>query len=255
MFQVNNLTDNERVNEIDAMGAFHVIECEFADPTLDQLKTMYYAKEVGVPLKRINRKKQLLVELNGNSVTIQSGAMQWMIGNITSSTGVKGVGDLIGKAFASKVTKENAIKPVYSGEGLLMLEPTFKHILLIDVSEWGSIVMEDGMFYACDGSLDVGVSARKTLSSAAVGGEGMFNLCLTGKGFAALESSVPKDELYEFVLENDVLKIDGSMAIAWSNSLQFTVERSSKSLIGSAVNGEGLVNVYRGTGRVLMRPQ
>ena len=40
----------------------------------------------------------------------------------------------------------------------------------------------------------------------------------------------------------------------WSKSLDFTVERSSKSLIGSMVNKEGLVNVYRGTGKVLMAP-
>ena len=33
-----------------------------------------------------------------------------------------------------------------------------------------------------------------------------------------------------------------------------SVERSGKSLIGSAVNGEGLVNVYRGSGRVLLAP-
>lgn len=44
------------------------------------------------------------------------------------------------------------------------------------------------------------------------------------------------------------------MAIAWSGSLDFTVERSGKSLIGSAASGEGLVNVYRGTGKVLMAP-
>ena len=37
-------------------------------------------------------------------------------------------------------------------------------------------------------------------------------------------------------------------------SLNFTVERSGKSLIGSAASGEGLVNVYRGTGKVLMAP-
>ena len=37
-------------------------------------------------------------------------------------------------------------------------------------------------------------------------------------------------------------------------SLQFTVERSSKTLLGSVVNKEGLVNVYRGTGRILMAP-
>ena len=44
------------------------------------------------------------------------------------------------------------------------------------------------------------------------------------------------------------------MAIAWSQSLQFTVERTTKTLVGSAASGEGFVNVYRGTGRVLVAP-
>lgn len=38
------------------------------------------------------------------------------------------------------------------------------------------------------------------------------------------------------------------MAVAWSNSLSFTVKHSGESLIGSAASEEGLVNVYRGTG-------
>ena len=60
--------------------------------------------------------------------------------------------------------------------------------------------------------------------------------------------------MIEITLNNDVLKIDGSMAVAWSGGLEFTVERSGKSLLGSAVSGEGLVNVFRGTGKVLMAP-
>ena len=35
---------------------------------------------------------------------------------------------------------------------------------------------------------------------------------------------------------------------------RFTVERTTKTLIGSAASGEGLVNVYRGTGKVRMSP-
>ena len=60
--------------------------------------------------------------------------------------------------------------------------------------------------------------------------------------------------VFVFDLDNDTLKIDGSMAIAWSQSLQFTVERTTKTLVGSAASGEGFVNVYRGTGRVLVAP-
>ena len=94
---------------------------------------------------------------------------------------------------------------------------------------------------------------RKNLSSV-FGGKGLFNLSLVGKGFCALESFVPREELYEFDLKDDTVKIDGNMAVCWSGSLEFTVERSSKSLFGSMMNGEGLVNVYRGTGKILMAP-
>jgi len=169
-------------------------------------------------------------------------------------SGIKGVGDFFGKAIASKVTKEAAVKPEYTGTGLIMLEPTYKYILLEEVSEWGSLVLEDGLFLACDSGIKQNVVGRPPLPSAVAGKEGLFNLCLSGSGIAILESPVPRDELIEFNLQDDEVKIDGNMAIAWSNSLKFTVERSSKSLMGSAVSGEGLVNVYRGTGRILMAP-
>ena len=67
-------------------------------------------------------------------------------------------------------------------------------------------------------------------------------------------SDFTKEELIEVVLDNEELKIDGNMAIAWSSNLQFTVEKSTKSLIGSGLSGEGFVNVFRGSGRVLMAP-
>ena len=84
--------------------------------------------------------------------------------------------------------------------------------------------------------------------------EGLFNLCLEGSGHAVLNSSCPIKELYEITLDNDCIKIDGNNAVCWSRSLAFTVERSGKSLIGSAASGEGLVNVYRGTGKILVAP-
>lgn len=68
------------------------------------------------------------------------------------------------------------------------------------------------------------------------------------------KSPVPREELIEIDLHDDEIRIDGNYAIAWSGNLEFKVEKSTKSLVGSAVSGEGLVNVYRGTGKVLMAP-
>lgn len=118
----------------------------------------------------------------------------------------------------------------------------------------GAVVLDDGLFLACDSKLKHKAVARSTFSSAVAGNEGLFNLSLSGQGIFCIEAECPKEELVEISLQDDVLKIDGNYAIAWSASLQFTVERSGKSLIGSAASGEGLVNVYRGTGKVLMMP-
>ena len=110
------------------------------------------------------------------------------------------------------------------------------------------------MFLSCEDSIWLKVVPRNTLSSAVLGGEGLFNTVLSGEGVVAFESPVPADELIEVELTDDVVKLDGSMAIAWSEGLKFTVERTTKTLIGSAASGEGLVNVYRGTGKVLVAP-
>ena len=181
--------------------------------------------------------------------------MQWTVGNVNATTGVKGVGDFFGKAVRGKATGESAIKPEYTGNGILVLEPTYKHILLVDLKDWnGSIVLDDGLFLACDARLKHKAVMRSNLSSAVAGNEGLFNLGVVGEGVLCLEAPCPKEELVEITLQDDVLKVDGNMAIAWSGSLSFTVERSGKTLIGSAASGEGLVNVYRGTGKVLLAP-
>ena len=138
---------------------------------------------------------------------------------------------------------------------MLVLEPTYKHIILLDLSQWnGSVVLDDGLFLACDSQIKHKAVMRSNFSSAVAGNEGLFNLGLVGNGAVCLESACPKEELITIELQNDVVKIDGNMAIAWSGSLDFTVERSGKTLLGSAASGEGLVNVYRGTGKVLMAP-
>ena len=250
MYQIKNFTDNDDMKVIDSLGAFSVIEYQRDLSVMPHTAmTAYYCNEMNV------RKRQVVCDVAKSNVTVQAGAMQWTVGNVNATTGLKGVGDFLGKAMRGSVTGESAIKPEYTGDGTLVLEPTYKHILLIDVADWnGSIVLDDGLFLACESTLKHKAVMRSNFSSAVAGGEGLFNLGIQGTGILCLESVCPREELVEIVLDNDVLKVDGNMAIAWSGSLDFTVERSGKSLIGSAASGEGLVNVYRGTGKVLLAP-
>lgn len=248
MYQINNLFDNSNMVCTAQMGKFSVYEHQ-RDLSVNEwnAETAFFSAEMNV------RRRQVLVKLENSGCLLQAGAMQWILGNINMETGVT-MGNFLGKAIGAKVTGETMAKPEYKGSGYLMLEPTYKHIILVDVAQWGHIVLEDGLFLAADNTLQHKVVSRKSLSSAVLGGEGLFNLSLSGQGIAVLESPVPQQELIMFNLQDDEVRIDGNMAIAWSGSLDFTVEKSTKSLIGSAVSGEGFVNVYRGTGSILMAP-
>ena len=251
MYQIQNFTNNDDIKILSQLGPFAVVEYQ------RDLSVMPHEAQIAFFCNEMNvRKRQVICDMSkAQGITLQAGAMQWMVGDVNATTGIKGVGDFFGKALRGQVTGESAIKPEYVGNGTLVLEPTYKHILLVDMSQWnGSIVLDDGLFLACESSLKHKAVMRSNLSSAVAGGEGLFNLGIQGTGTLCLESPVPKEELIEITLQNDVLKVDGNMAIAWSGTLDFTVERSGKTLIGSAASGEGLVNVYRGTGKVWLAP-
>ncbi|PWG59978.1 AIM24 family protein [Bifidobacterium catulorum] len=250
--RIYNFTDNDDVDIIAQQGIFQVIEWKrdlsvgYGDAI-----SAYFASEMNV------RRRQLVCNLDGRiGATTQAGAMQWTAGHIEATTGVKGVGDFIGKMARGAVTKESAIKPEYVGTGVVVLEPTYRHILLINPGRdmGGSMVVNDGLFYACESQIQHQAIMVSRPSAMVAGGESLFNLGLSGQGTVALESPVPYSELITIDLTNDELKVDGNFAIAWTSGLQFTVERPSRTLIGSAASGEGLVNVYRGSGRVLLAP-
>ena len=246
-----NLVQNTEVHQIvQQAGCFSLLEyMKDVSVSHDSAQSAYFASKMNV------HKRQVIAALNGNSVILQAGAMQMMLGNVNLHANIKGAGDLAKKFLGSRVTGETTVKPRYEGQGYLILEPTYRYILFEDLNNWnGSMVIEDGMFLACEDTVELSVVARTNLSSAALGGEGLFNTALRGKGVAVLESPVPREEIIVVDVEDDVVKIDGSLAIAWSETLKFTVEKSSSSLMGSVASGEGLVNVYRGTGRILIAP-
>lgn len=257
MFEIRNFIgdnpsnpENKNIRVLDQRSAFSVVEYQRdMSVNLSTAEQEYYANRMGV------RRRQLVCNLAVSGVTLQAGAMQWMVGDCQVRTGVKSAGDFIGKVVTGRATGESAVKPEYTGSGIVTCEPTYKHLLLTSPSEWnGGVVIDDGMFLACENTVKQSIQSRVNISSAIAGGKGLFNLKLTGNGVVCLESNYPKAELVEIELRDDELKVDGSFVIAWSGSLGFTVERSTKSLVGSVASGEGLVNVYRGTGRLWMMP-
>lgn len=197
--------------------------------------------------------KQIRIILNESRVKVENGALSYMKGDIDI---VNKTGGLIGiskKFISSKLTGEEMFKPIYEGSGEIFLEPSFKHYALIELKD-EQIIIDDGMFLASEEDVYIEATGQKTFSAMLFGEESLFQTKVYGNGIVALELPVPENEVFACRLNNDTLKVDGSFAILRSGNIQFSVEKSATSIIGSATSGEGFLNVYKGTGEVWLVP-
>ena len=207
---------------------------------------LYYMEKQNI------RVRQVAVYINNDAVSVQPGAMSYFQGPLEMVSGLT-PGNAIGRLFSGAVTGEGAAQPEYKGSGMLVLEPSFQHFLLLQLDN-EDIIVDKGMFYCAQAGVTVKPIMQRNLSSALAGGEGLFQISLSGTGLTVLECPVPSCEIDVIELQKDTLRVDGNFAVLRSASLEFTVERSAKTLLGSAASGEGLVNVYRGTGSVWLAP-
>ena len=129
----------------------------------------------------------------------------------------------------------------------MILEPSFSHFLIYRLGG-EEVIADKGMFYCGQGSLDVGSAVQKNVSSALFGGEGLFQTRIRGTGIVVLESPVPADEVLQIDLKDDTLQVDGSFALMRTGKIEFSVEKSTRSLLGTITSGEGLIQTFRGIG-------
>ena len=195
----------------------------------------------------IQREGSRLVKatLQNETVRTESGALYYMLGNITMQTKAPSAGGFL----KSLATGENIFRPTYTGTGELYLEPSLSgfHILELNGSDW---ILDSGAYWASDGSVEVGVERNKILSGL-IGGEGLFQTKVKGYGKVVMMAPGPVEVLH---LQNNRLVVDGNFAIARTASLNYRVEKATKSLLGSMTSGEFLVNTFEGTGTVLLAP-
>lgn len=238
-----------KLAEMENDSIFQILEYENLEGATDVETALglNIIRESGIKLKQIR------IVLEDSSVILEPGVLSYMKGNIKISSKSGGVLGLGKKLISSKLTGETVFKPTYSGNGEIFLEPSFGNFALIELED-DEIIVDDGLFFACESSVEVGVSMQKNISAALLGDESFCQTKISGSGIVALEIPVPESEIFKCVLIDDTLKVDGNFAILRTGNIEFTVEKSSKSIIGSVTSGEGLVNVYRGSGEVWLIP-
>jgi uncharacterized protein (AIM24 family) len=209
--------------------------------------TVYFSNQAGIRLKQVR------ISLRDGEAIAESGTLHFMRGQIAMESKIGGVAGL-GKAMVNKfVTKEAAVIPRYRGTGEIYLEPSFSHFLIYRLCG-EEVIADKGMFYCGQGSLDVGAAMQKNVSSALFGGEGLFQTRIRGNGICVFESPVPAEEVMRVDLKDETLQVDGNFALLRTGRIEFSVERSTRSLLGNLTSGEGLLQTFRGTGSVWLAP-
>lgn len=195
------------------------------------------------------KQKELLhyveVELDHESIRTEAGAMRYYQGPIEMTSTLPTVKGF----FKSQLSGERIFRPVYKGSGKIVLEPSFNQFFALELED-ERYVLDRGAYWASDMGVEVDIFINK-VSTSIFSGEGIIQTAVNGSGTVIVQAP---GEIEVIDLYDDRLVVDGSFAIARSASLNFTVQQSARSLLGTMTSGEVLVNVIEGTGRVYLAP-
>ncbi|MBE9033068.1 AIM24 family protein [filamentous cyanobacterium LEGE 11480] len=218
-----------------------------AGNNLANTTAIYYANEIGLQLKQIK------ITLKNSAARLEAGALQYLYGDIQISNktgGVSGIGKAMLKSF---VTNEATFRPRYEGTGEIYVNQSFGHYLIYDL-DGEDIIADKGIYVCSEGSIEVGVAMQKNLSAGIAGGEGWFQTKVSGKGLCVFNFPVPPADIRCIELNNETLRVDGNFAIMRTGGVNFSVETATNSLVGTVTSGEGLLQTFRGKGKVWLAP-
>lgn len=222
---------------------------EFAGMTnLAALNTLFQLRQANLPLRQVRltcRKK--------SEVILEAGALQFYYGHFETENKFP-VRGALRRAFGSFASGEKLFRPAYHGAGIIWLEPSFGNYLILGLDN-ETIIVDQGMFLCCSGEVEVSSVMQSTISAAFWGGEGLYQTQLTGSGFVVLSSPCPESEIIKMkVTKNRRVVVDGSFALLRSGGVKFYVTRSSRTWLGTAYTGEGLLQTFDGEGDVWVAP-
>ncbi|MCO4783802.1 MAG: AIM24 family protein [Candidatus Cloacimonetes bacterium] len=186
------------------------------------------------------------IEMQNEIIRVEAGAMRYYLGDIEmESTSTGGVGGF----FKAALSGETFFKPTYKGTGKLVLEPSMHNFFELELNN-EEYILDQGAFWAAEDSIEISAHRNEAIMSM-FSGEGWFQTSAKGTGTVIVRAPGPVEIID---MKDDKLVVDGSFAVARSSTLNYSVAKSTKSILGSMTSGEGIVNTIQGTGRVYIAP-
>ena len=181
--------------------------------------------------------------LPNETVRIQSGAMVYHTGDTQlkgrlNANGGSGIGKLLRAAGRAMVSGESVfITEVSAGAkgGDLALAPAVPGtIQALEVMPGRNYYLNDSAFLAMDGTVQYSMERQSV-------GEGTLLVAAFGS-----IKEIDLQDAHDFTIDN-------AHVVAWETSLTYDIHLEGGGLIGSIGTGEGVVNTFNGTGKVLVQ--
>ena len=139
-------------------------------------------------VREVEGMRQVRIDIHDETVRARRGAMSNMRGAITLTPRLPGAGDVLRSIF----TSEARVRPYYSGTGSILLQPSLGGYHVLDVTEGEGWILEPGVYWASEGSVELGLS-REPFWASLWAGDGLlvWKTTVSGHGRVAINAPGP----------------------------------------------------------------
>ena len=183
----------------------------------------------------------------GEAVRAETGAMLAMTPTVEIEARTGGLGKIVGRLLAGESVFQSRFVAA-RGPAELMLAPAAPGDVQAIRLEGDAYLVTSGAFLAASDALEI--NSRTRLKNFFVG-ESLFMLRVSGSGLLLVSAfgAIHAEEL----LPGESLVVDSGHLVAWSDTMDVRVGKATRSFIGSALSGEGIVATLTGPGVIYMQ--
>lgn len=246
MYKIYNLKSNENVEVSAQAGIFTVLEVQDT-PKAHPSKGNASVMDVWVENILRNEKRQVIAQLVDNEVLIGENTLSWMVGECTLAPEESGRFNL--KPILNK--SENNLSGLLriKGNGTIALQAIEDHLMLVNMRDWQEgLICDRDMFEACEGQIKVTTELTTHIPSTINPQQEVQYISFNGPGIVAIRIPCLSSQLVLVEIEQDVLRIEGNHAVAWSKTLEFIVSEEQS----DSTQQTKRVQVFKGTGKILL---
>jgi len=189
--------------------------------------------------------RQVVIDLDSDTVRARSGALSNYQGQIDFVPRLPSVGHF----FRTMISKEARVRPTYTGSGRVLLQPSLSGYHVFDAPPDERWILEPGVYWASDGSVDLGLFRERFWPSLWAGdGLLVWKTTIIGPGRVAINAPGPVETVE---IDGGEFRVQGRLVLGRTDGLRFTSVRSAR-FPRNFISGQSRLRAYSGSGRLLV---